>query len=81
MTIRLGAFLCNNYCQALDVLQEQECPFLEDSMKRLEVTSESVFDEWLKEEEEYLTTLSEEPLHKTLEMEYYMALLDLFTLQ
>ncbi len=34
-----------------------------------------------KEEEEYLTTLSEEPLHETLEMEYYIALLDLFTLQ
>ncbi|KAK0445282.1 uncharacterized protein EV420DRAFT_1648421 [Desarmillaria tabescens] len=50
-------------------------------MKRLEIDSESVFEDWLKEEEEYLATLSEEPLHETLEMEYYTALLELFTLQ
>ena len=34
---------------------------------------------WLKEEEEYLRGLSKEPMEETLEMEYYMLLLNLST--
>ncbi|PBK68454.1 hypothetical protein ARMSODRAFT_988697 [Armillaria solidipes] len=75
----LSAFLCNNYHQALDILQE--CPILDDSMQRLEVGSESVIEGWLKEEEEYLATLLKEPPQETLEMEYFIALLDYHTFQ
>ncbi|SJL17576.1 uncharacterized protein ARMOST_21128 [Armillaria ostoyae] len=75
----LSSFLCNNYRQALDILQER--PILEDSMKQLEIQDESVFDSWLKEEEEYLAKLSKEPPQETLEMEYFTALLEMYTLQ
>ncbi|KAK0437474.1 hypothetical protein EV421DRAFT_1907214 [Armillaria borealis] len=75
----LSAFLCNNYRQALDILQEH--PILEDLMKWLDIQDESVFDSWLKEKEEYLTKLSKELPQETLEMEYFTALLDMYTLQ
>ncbi|KAK0229193.1 hypothetical protein EDD85DRAFT_957591 [Armillaria nabsnona] len=75
----LSAFLCNNYRQALEILQER--PILDDSMRRLGVESESILEGWLKEEEEYLATLSKEPPQETLEMEYYTALLDYYTVQ
>ncbi|PBK96125.1 hypothetical protein ARMGADRAFT_1142864 [Armillaria gallica] len=75
----LSSFLCNNYRQALDILWERL--ILEDSMKQLEIQDESVFDSWLKEEEEYLAKLFKEPPQETLEMEYFTALLDMYTLQ
>ncbi|KAG1903493.1 uncharacterized protein F5891DRAFT_977616 [Suillus fuscotomentosus] len=65
----LTTFLYNNYKQALGILHDgqQTLPKL---MHELGVMDESVFDVWLDEERNYLLSLSHEPKHETLQMEY-----------
>lgn len=46
-------------------------------MAELGVTDESVFDAWLAEERSYLMSLTQEPEHETLHMEYWQRLVNL----
>ncbi|SJK97305.1 uncharacterized protein ARMOST_00557 [Armillaria ostoyae] len=72
-------FLCNNYLQAVNTIREM--PTLLHSMKLLGVDSKSRFEEWLKEEREYLDSLKKEPETETLDMEYYTELVQLYNLE
>lgn len=71
----LSLFLCNNYKQALTIINAE--PELFRLMKDYGVTDRSEFEEWLKEEKEYLQGLSKEPPEETLQMEYYQRLVNL----
>ncbi|KAJ7600188.1 hypothetical protein C8J56DRAFT_767981 [Mycena floridula] len=70
----LSTFLVNNYKQALDILATETA--FKSSMKEMGVASMGVFDEWLKEELEYLKTRvkAEVPEQEKLEIEYYQVL-------
>lgn len=46
-------------------------------MALLGIETRSVFETWLEKEKEYLQSLSKEPVHETLEMEYYQQLVNL----
>lgn len=70
-----GDFLINNYKQALQVIAGQDV--LEKQMRERNIVDISIFQQWLKEEQEYLTNLSREPLEETLQMEYYQKLVNL----
>jgi len=48
-------------------------------MENQGIKSPEVFEQWLEEEKAYLHALVKEPVHKTLEMEYYEALFNLHT--
>ena len=65
----------NNYVQALDILNRQSA--LDKTMADLGVTDTGVFEVWLDEERVYLKGLSKEPIHETVEMEYYQKLVNL----
>lgn len=75
LTSITGSFIHNNYKQALGILNT--APALARTMIDLGVANEAVFEEWLKEEHKYLSSLSSEPLTETLEMEYYQKLIKL----
>ncbi|KIK37448.1 hypothetical protein CY34DRAFT_26005 [Suillus luteus UH-Slu-Lm8-n1] len=64
----LSTFLYNNYKQALRILSDgqQSLPRL---MRELGVEDVSIFDAWLAEERTYLTSLTHESNHETLQME------------
>ena len=70
-------FLYNNYRQALDILDDGR-KSLAHAMWELDISSISVFEEWLKEEKTYLAGLKQEP-EETLKIEYWQALVDLET--
>jgi hypothetical protein len=71
----LGTFLVNNYKQALEQID------LEDSLKfamdQAGISGPEVFEEQLKQEQEYLQGLSKEPEAETDQMEYYTRLVHL----
>ncbi|KAK0447956.1 hypothetical protein EV421DRAFT_1889433 [Armillaria borealis] len=75
----LSHFLCNNYRQALDILQDQHA--LQHTMAQQGIDSEEVFHWWLAEERDYLTKLQGEPVEETLQMEYFEKLVSLFQSQ
>ncbi|KAJ7576036.1 hypothetical protein C8J56DRAFT_1007616 [Mycena floridula] len=70
----ISTFLVNNYNQALDILATE--PAFRLSMKDMGLSSTAVFDEWLKEELEYLRARvkAEIPEQEKLEIEYYLVL-------
>ncbi|KAG1787544.1 hypothetical protein EV424DRAFT_1340062 [Suillus variegatus] len=72
----LSTFLYNNYKQALRIISDgtNSLPKL---MHELGLKDKSVFDTWLAEERAYLTSLSHEPNHETIQMEYWQKLLNL----
>ncbi|KAG1731798.1 hypothetical protein EDD22DRAFT_852830 [Suillus occidentalis] len=61
---------------ALNVLHDTHAT-LPKLMAELGVTDESVFDAWLAEERNYLMSLTQEPEHETLHMEYWQRLVNL----
>ncbi|KAJ7586829.1 hypothetical protein C8J56DRAFT_1051139 [Mycena floridula] len=69
----ISAFLVNNYKQALDILTTE--PALILSMKEMGLSSRDVFEDWLKEELEYLKTRvkSVVPEQEKLEIKYYLS--------
>lgn len=67
----LSSFLSNNYKQALGILKTQEA--LDEAM-RLKNMDPAAVDGWVKEEQDYLKGLKQEPEGETLEMEYYKRL-------
>jgi len=71
----LSTFLLNNYKQALGILNTK--PIVIATLANLGAGNPEVVKEWLQEEEEYLHSLSKEPLEETLEMEYYKMLVNL----
>ncbi|KAG2743935.1 hypothetical protein P692DRAFT_201722581, partial [Suillus brevipes Sb2] len=71
-----STFLYNNYKQALNVLHDAHTT-LPKLMAELGVTDENVFDAWLAEERGYLMSLTQEPEHETLHMEYWQRLVNL----
>jgi hypothetical protein len=46
-------------------------------MRKLGITDNSVFENWLAEEHAYLMSLNQEPKHKTLQMEYWQKLINM----
>ncbi|KAG1765824.1 hypothetical protein EV702DRAFT_1182405 [Suillus placidus] len=71
-------FLYHNYKQALDIICDSQIT-LPKLMQDINVTEESTFDEWLKEEKVYLQGLCTEPELETLQMEYWQKLVNLST--
>ncbi|KAJ7853826.1 hypothetical protein B0H14DRAFT_3450014 [Mycena olivaceomarginata] len=71
----LSTFLINNYKQALEQID------LEDSLKfamdQAGISGPKIFEERLKQEQEYLRGLSKEPEAETDQMEYYTRLVHL----
>ncbi|KAG2149247.1 hypothetical protein DEU56DRAFT_729669 [Suillus clintonianus] len=72
----LSNFLYHNYKQALDIICDSQIT-LPKLMQDINVTEESTFDEWLKEEKVYLQGLCTEPELETLQMEYWQKLVNL----
>ncbi|KAF7371284.1 hypothetical protein MSAN_00764300 [Mycena sanguinolenta] len=58
-------------------LYQGHMPMLQEAMSNLGVESCSVFEEWLEKEKCYLESLTKEPEHEMLEMEYYQKLVNL----
>ena len=67
----------SNYKQGLGILNGRAT--LKKTMKDQGIESPEVFECWLEEKKTYLHVLVKEPLHKTLEMEYYVGLVNLHT--
>ena len=65
----------NNYVQALDIQKGHSA--LKKTMADLGVTDTGEFVVWLEEERAYLKVLLKEPIHETVEMEYYQKLVNL----
>ncbi|KAG0695695.1 hypothetical protein DFH29DRAFT_984896 [Suillus ampliporus] len=72
----LSNFLYNNYKQALEILYDGQVT-LPKLMQDIGVSDESIFEDWLKEEREYLHGLRSEPQQETLQMEYWQKLVNL----
>ncbi|KAK0421686.1 hypothetical protein EV421DRAFT_1915826 [Armillaria borealis] len=75
----LSKFLCNNYKQALNTIKE--VPALLQTMDVLGIKSESEFEEWRQEEQDYLNGLTKEPEFETSAMDYYTQLVELYALE
>ncbi|KXN83359.1 hypothetical protein AN958_01534 [Leucoagaricus sp. SymC.cos] len=71
----LSSFLVNNYHQALEIITDE--PTLLEGMQDESIESFQVFEDWLKEEKEYLSGLATEPQEETLQMDYYQKLVNL----
>lgn len=71
----IALVIANKYRRALRI--KQTLPALRDTMALLGIETRSVFETWLEKEKEYLQSLSKEPVHETLEMEYYQQLVNL----
>lgn len=71
----VGTFLCNNYKQALEILESELLVWRR--MEEEGIRDDSEFDEWFDEETGYLEGLKQEPPVETLEMEYYRKLVKL----
>ncbi|KAG1738866.1 uncharacterized protein EDB91DRAFT_1237653 [Suillus paluster] len=76
MYVNLSNFLYHNYKQALDIICDSQITLLK-LMQDINITEESTFDEWLKEEKVYLQGLCTEPELETLQMEYWQKLVNL----
>ncbi|KAG1724205.1 uncharacterized protein EDB91DRAFT_1239991 [Suillus paluster] len=76
MYANLSNFLYHNYKQALNIICDSQIT-LPKLMQDINVTEESTFNEWLKEEKVYLQGLCTEPELKTLQMEYWQKLVNL----
>ncbi|KAG2346996.1 hypothetical protein BDR05DRAFT_996791 [Suillus weaverae] len=72
----LSDFLYNNYKQALNIIGDSHITFPK-LMHDLNITHESIFEDWLMEEKTYLQGLHTEPEDKTLQMEYWQKLINL----
>ncbi|KAG1730167.1 hypothetical protein EDD22DRAFT_1011782 [Suillus occidentalis] len=72
----LSDFLYNNYKQALDIISDSHVT-LPKLMHDLNLTHESIFEDWLTEEKTYLQGLRTEPEDETLQMEYFQRLINL----
>ncbi|KAK0489884.1 hypothetical protein EDD18DRAFT_1311113 [Armillaria luteobubalina] len=75
----LSSFLCNNYRQALEIIDSYLA--LQKSMRELGVTDEKEFEAWLQEEEDYLSNLQYEPPEETIEMEYFARLVHYYDVE
>ncbi|KAF7367673.1 hypothetical protein MSAN_00831000 [Mycena sanguinolenta] len=71
----LSLLLAGKYRRALKIKATE--PLLREMMANLGVESRSVFELWLEEEKKYLESLTKEPAHETLQMEYYQKLVNL----
>lgn len=71
-----ATFLLNNYNQALGILRDSP-ETLERIMLDMDIPTVDVFEDWLKEEREYLQGLKTELEAETLQMEYYQKLINL----
>lgn len=71
----LSTILCSSYKRALAVLDME--PELVRLMRDFNMADRTEFEEWLREEKEYLQGLSRQPPEETLQMEYYKKLLKL----
>lgn len=71
----VGTFLCNNYKQALEILESEV--LVRRRMDDEGILEASEFGEWFDEETGYLEGLKHEPPVETLEMEYYRKLVKL----
>ncbi|KAG6874615.1 hypothetical protein C0992_007271 [Termitomyces sp. T32_za158] len=60
-----------------DTYQALSQQVLEKQMQDWDITDIGVFEQWLKEERDYLINLSREPPQETLQMEYYQKLVNL----
>lgn len=67
--------MVENYKQALEILAG-EAQF-KRSMEDSGIKDTATFSQWLNDEREYLKSLSKEPIHETLQMEYYQKLVNL----
>lgn len=72
---RLSKFIVDNYKQALDIQNTRHA--LAKTMVDLGIPSTATFDQWLKDEKEYLQGLKKEPPEESLQMEYYKVLVKL----
>ncbi|PPR06009.1 hypothetical protein CVT24_004721 [Panaeolus cyanescens] len=75
----LSKFIVDNYKQALEILSTEEV--LKKKMEANGISGPEVFDAWKKEEHEYLTNLSKEPVEETLNMAYYQKLVNFYDSQ
>ncbi|KXN90745.1 hypothetical protein AN958_03680 [Leucoagaricus sp. SymC.cos] len=71
----LSSFLVNNYCQALEILDDEAA--LLEGMKNKKIGDRQIFHTWLDEEHEYLQELFSEPEEEALYMDYYQSLVNL----
>ncbi|KAJ3794127.1 hypothetical protein GGU11DRAFT_846356 [Lentinula aff. detonsa] len=72
---RLSKLLVDNYKQAVDI--QATLPALAKTMSDLGIPSVDTFDQWLKEEKDYLSELKKEPADETVQMDYYKKLVKL----
>ncbi|KAG1902578.1 uncharacterized protein F5891DRAFT_1127555 [Suillus fuscotomentosus] len=72
----LSDFFYNNYKQALNIIADS-CITLPKLMHNLNITHESIFEDWLTEEKTYLQSLRTKPEHEMLQMEYWQKLVNL----
>ncbi|KAJ3562351.1 hypothetical protein NP233_g9627 [Leucocoprinus birnbaumii] len=72
---KLSEFLVNNYKQALSIIQGKE--ELRRTMRNAQITSTTVFHEWLEEEKSYLKGLRKEPEEEKHHIDYYEELIKL----
>ncbi|KAJ3802985.1 hypothetical protein GGU11DRAFT_849655 [Lentinula aff. detonsa] len=72
---RLSKLLVDNYKQAVDI--QATLPALAKTMSDLGIPSVDTFNQWLKEEKDYLSGLKKEPAEETVQMEYYKKLVKL----
>ncbi|KAJ3780169.1 hypothetical protein GGU10DRAFT_397858 [Lentinula aff. detonsa] len=72
---RLSKLLVDNYKQAVDI--QATLPALAKTMSDLGIPSVDTFDQWLKEEKDYLSELKKEPADETVQMHYYKKLVKL----
>jgi hypothetical protein len=70
-----GKFLVNSYCQALDILDQED--LLHFAMCQAGISGTEVFEERLRQKKEYLKNLSKEDPEETDQMEYYQWLINL----
>jgi hypothetical protein len=69
----------DNYQQALSIIAEEVS--VGQLMEELGVHDGSTFEQWLKEEEEYLQSLKNEPIEETLRMDYVKKLVEMHDAQ
>ncbi|KAF8203394.1 hypothetical protein K438DRAFT_1580548, partial [Mycena galopus ATCC 62051] len=70
----LTLVIVNKYRRALKI--KEGLPALRLAMQSLGVATRDVFKTWLAKEQEYLQSLTKEPVQETMEMEYYQKLVN-----
>jgi dsDNA-binding SOS-regulon protein len=76
---RAASLLVTKYKAAIAILDS--LPALEDSMRALGVENREVFEMWLEEQKECLSTVLEDVPEETLQLEYYQKLVNLQDLE